>query len=172
MRVALSGYHVGEGHSGSYLWDGDRAGARYYNVMQTAAADGDNFRSGRWSPSSGQTEMTSYQANLFVQFHGLEVFGIFEDMKGVRIALDQHYTQTAVQALYRMGSFYVGGRYNNVSDNDGSSVNRMNLGGGWNMVDNVLIKLDYVTQNYKGEAHGDINGGKFSGLVVEAAISF
>ena len=47
VRGSVSGYHVGEGHSGSYLWGGDRAGARYYNVMQLASAEGDNFRSGR-----------------------------------------------------------------------------------------------------------------------------
>jgi hypothetical protein len=172
LRATLSGYHVGEGHSGSYLWDGDRAGARYYNVMQTADAEGDNFRSGRWSPGSGQTEMNSYMANLFLQFHGLEVFGIYETMKGVRGGNDQHFTQTALQAIYRLGSFYVGTRLNKVSDNNDSSVNRFNIGGGWYMVNNVLVKLDYVNQEYEGAAHGNIDGGKFNGLVLEAAISF
>lgn len=172
IRGSLSGFHAGEGHSGAYLWGGDRAGARYYNVMQTATATGDNFNSGRWTPGSGQTEMNSYMANLFAKYHGLEVFGIFESMKGVRNNADQHFTQTALQAIYRIGSFYVGTRLNKVSDNDGSTVNRTNIGGGWYMVDNVLIKLDYVTQKYDGPAHGEIDGGKFNGLVFEAAISF
>src|SRR5690554_8004791 len=39
LRATFSGYHVGEGHSGSTLWDGDRAGARYYNVMQVFDAN-------------------------------------------------------------------------------------------------------------------------------------
>lgn len=172
LRASLSGYHVGEGHSGSTLWDGDRAGARYYSVMQTAEAEGDNFRSGRWGPGSNQTEMNSYMANIFVQFHGLEVFGIYEIMKGVRNQADQHFTQTALQALYRLGDFYVGTRLNKVDNNDGSDVNRVNIGGGWYMVDNVIMKLDYVSQKYDGPAHGDIDGGKFNGLVLEAAISF
>jgi len=171
VRATLSGYHVGAGHSGSYLWDGDRAGARYYSVMQPLDAD-DNFRSGRWSPGSGQSEMNSYMANVFVKFHGLEVFGVYENMKGVKRELDQHFTQTAVQALYRIGAFYFGGRYNKVSDNNESAVTRTNIGGGWNMIENVLIKLDYVNQNYDGLAFGDIDGGNFEGLVVEAAISF
>ena len=172
VRATVSGYHVGEGHSGSYLWDGDRAGARYYDVMQTAAAEGDNFRSGRWSPGSGQTEMNSYMANLFVKFHGLEVFGVYEDMKGVKGGNDQHYTQTALQAIYRLGSFYFGTRLNKVSDNEDSKVTRTNVGGGWYMTNNVLVKLDYVNQEYDGVAHGDIDGGKFNGVVLEAAISF
>ncbi|WP_423128368.1 hypothetical protein [Gaoshiqia sp. Z1-71] len=172
VRASLSGYHVGEGHSGSTLWDGDRAGARYYNVMQLATAQADNFRSGRWGPGSGQTEMNSYMANLFVQLYGLELFGIYEDMKGVRAENDQHFTQTALQAIYPVGSFYLGTRLNKVSNNDGSKVTRTNIGGGWNMVKHVLVKLDYVNQKYSGPAHGAINGGKFNGLVLEAAISF
>lgn len=172
LRGTISGFHVGEGHSGAYLWGGDRAGARYYSVMQPVTASGDNFTSGRWTPGSGQTEMNSYMANLFAKFHGLELFGIFESMKGVRNNADQHYTQTALQAIYRIGSFYVGTRLNKVSDNNRSEVNRTNIGGGWYMVENVLVKLDYVTQKYEGPAHGNIDGGKFDGLVIEAAISF
>lgn len=172
VRATLSGIHAGEGHSGIYLWDGDRAGARYYNVMQTIGAS-DNYRSGRWSPGSGQSEMNTYMFNAFFGFKGLEVFGIYENMKGLKYGSDQHYTQSAIQALYHIGDFYLGTRYNKVSDNDGSDVTRMNFGGGWYMVDNVLVKLDYVTQEYNGPAHSDVvNGGKFSGMVIEAAISF
>lgn len=172
LRATVSGYHVGEGHSGSYLWGGDRAGARYYNVMQLATVTTDNYNSGRWSPGSGQTSMNSYMANLFVQFHGLELFGIYENMNGKKGETDQEFTQTAVQAIYRIGDFYLGTRFNNVSNNNGSKVNRTNFGGGWNMTNNILVKLDYVTQKYDGPAHGSIDGGKFNGLVLEAAISF
>ena len=172
LRATVSGYHVGEGHSGSYLWGGDRAGARYYNVMQLATVTTDNFNSGRWSPGSGQTSMNSYMANLFVQFHGLELFGIYENMNGKKGETDQEFTQTAVQAIYRLGDFYLGTRFNNVSNNNGSKVNRTNFGGGWNMTNNILVKLDYVTQKYDGPAQRSIDGGKFNGLVLEAAISF
>ena len=172
VRASFSGFHAPDGHSGAYLWDGDRAGARYYNVMQTAAAEGDNFRSGRWSPGSGQTKLNSYMANVFLQYKGLEVFGVYETMNGIRKGADQDFTQTAIQALYRIGSFYVGTRYNHVSDGLDSEVNRTNIGGGWFMTENVVVKLDYVNQKYDGPAHGDIDGGKFNGVVLEAAISF
>lgn len=172
VRATVSGFHVGEGHSGAYLWGGDRAGARYYSVMQAADAESDNFRSGQWGPFSGQSQMNSYMANLFVKFHGLEVFSIYETMKGVKRGADQNFTQTAVQAIYRLGSFYFGTRLNKVDNNDGSAVNRVNVGGGWNMTNNVLVKLDYVNQKYEGAAHGSIDGGKFNGVVLEAAISF
>ncbi|GAO31156.1 hypothetical protein JCM15548_13494 [Geofilum rubicundum JCM 15548] len=140
--------------------------------MQLMTAEGDNFRSGRWSPGANQTEMSSYMANLFVKFHGLEVFGIYETMNGVSRGNDQEFTQTALQGIYRFGDFYAGVRLNNVDNNDGSTVSRTNIGGGWNMVEYVQVKLDYVTQKYEGPAHGAIDGGKFNGLVLEAAISF
>ena len=170
VRASLSGYHVPDGHSGSTLWGGDRAGARYYGVMDTVG--GDNFKSGRWDPGSGQTKMNSYQANIFVQFHGLELFGLYETMKGVLRNADQHFTQTAVQAKYNYKTFYVATRYNTVNDNNGSTVTRLNVGGGWHMLESVVMKLDYVTQSYKGVAHGVIDGGKFNGVVLEAGISF
>lgn len=172
VRGTVSGFHVGEGHSGAYLWGGDRAGARYYSVMQAADAEGDNFTSGRWAPGSGQSQMNSYMANLFLQFHGLELFGIYEDMNGVRNGNDQNFTQTALQVVYHIGDFYAGTRLNKVSNNDGSTVNRTNIGAGWYMIDNIVMKLDYVIQKYDGPAHGDINEGQFSGIVFEAGISF
>jgi len=170
VRATASGYHVPEGHSGSYLWGGDRAGARYYSVMDTVG--GDNFRSGRWDPGSGQTKMTAIQGALFVQFQGLEVFGFYETMSGVSRGNDQNYSQIGAQLKYNIKSFYVAGRYNMVDNNAGSTVSRINLGGGWFMTPNVLVKLDYVTQSYMGAAHGHLDGGKFNGFVIEAAIGF
>ena len=170
VRGTVSGYHVPEGHSGSYLWGGDRAGARYYSVMDTVG--GDNFRSGRWDPASGQSQMTAIQGALTLGFKGLEVFGFYENMTGVRRGADQHFNQLGVQAKYAYKSFYVATRYNTVDNNEGSTVNRLNAGLGWFMTDNVVVKLDYVNQAYNGPAHGHLEGGTFNGLVFEAGISF
>lgn len=179
VRATVSGYHVPDGHSGSYLYDGDRAGARYYNVMDYwfINDDGerestDNFRSGRWSPGSQQTKMNNIMVNLFIKFGGLEVFGLFENSKGIRREVDQHFTQYAVQPIYRIGSFYGGVRYNSVIDNDGGAVERWNVGGGWNMNEYVIVKLEYVNQVYYGEVHGLGSGAKFNGLVLETAVYF
>lgn len=175
VRGSISGYMVPDGHSGSYLYNADRAGARYYDVMlwnDQSLMNAANRSTGRWDAGTGQTKMFSYMANLYVKFHGLELFGIYENETGVKRNADQHFTQTALQAIYTIGDFYVGTRLNNVSDNDGSSVNRVNIGGGWNMVNGVVVKLDYVNQKYTGPAHAKIDGGKFNGLVLEAAISF
>jgi len=170
LRGTVSGFHVPDGHSGAYLWGGDRAGARYYSVMDTI--DGDNFRSGRWDPSSGQSQMTTIQGALTVGFKGLEVFGFYENMTGMRRGADQHFNQLGVQAKYAYKSFFLATRYNTVDNNEGSTVNRLNVGGGWFMTENVVVKLDYVNQQYEGPAHGHLDGGMFSGLVFEAGISF
>lgn len=175
VRGTFSGYSVPEGHSSSYLWGGDRAGARYYDVMlwhDQSLMNASNYKTGRWDPASGQSEMFSYMLNLFVKYKGLEVFGIYENMNGKRRGADQNFTQTAIQATYTLGKFYVGTRYNTVSDNISSDISRFNLGGGFFMTDNVVMKLDYVTQDYNGPAHGAIDKGNFKGIVFEAAISF
>jgi len=171
LRFTTSGYHVPEGHSGSYLWGGDRAGARYYNVMQMYDAD-DNFRSGRWDPGSGQSQMNSFMFNLYTELYGLKLFGLYEIMAAEKRGAEQNFSQIGVQALYSIKDLYFGGRFNTVSDNDASSVNRINFGAGYFMTQNILVKLDYVNQTYSGPAHGAIDGGSFKGVVFEAAISF
>ena len=102
--------------------------------------------------------------NGFAKYKGLELFLVYEDMKGVKSGKDQHFTQSAIQALYRIGSFYIATRYNKVSDNedDESTVDRLNVGGGWFMTKNVVMKADYVKQNYDGPAHKYADGGSYN----------
>jgi hypothetical protein len=171
VRATVSGYHVPDGHVGSYLYRGDRAGARYYDVMDIVDENANDF-SGRWDPGSQQSKMNNIMVNVFVKYSGLEVFGLYENSKGIRREVDQHFTQYAIQPIYRMGSFYAGLRYNGVIDNDGGSVERWNIGGGWFMNDYVLMKLEYVDQTYYGAVHGLGAGAKFNGFVLETAIQF
>lgn len=179
FRATVSGYHVPEGHVGSYLYDGDRAGARYYGVMDYITTDPDgkpstvsNWRSGRWSPGSGQSKMNNIMGNVFFKYTGLELFGMYERSKGIKKEKGQKFTQIAVQALYRLGSLYAGSRFNIVDDGADSDVKRLNIGGGWNMTDNIIFKVDYVNQTYNGKAFVYGDGAKFSGIVIEAAIHF
>lgn len=176
IRATVSGYHVPDGHVGSYLWDGDRAGGRYYSVMDTIPNNyASNSRTGRWSPGSGQSKLLAIQGALTVQYDGIEFFGFYDYASGVRRGNDQLFNQIGTQLKYQYKSVYGAVRYNLVSDNAGSTVNRFNIGGGWFMTGNVLIKLEYVVQNYAGPAFDEgaynIDGGSFSGLVLEAGIS-
>jgi len=179
LRATISGYHNAKHHSGS-LYSGDRAGSRYYLVMvpQTnAATDVDpasKFTTGRWGPGSS-SEMNAYMVNLFASYKGLELFGTYETNSGKTAAkVDFEYDQYAIEALYRFGaekSFYVGGRYNSVSNGDDLSIDRIQLGTGWFMTRNVMAKVEYVDQTYNDFPNFGDDAG-FKGFMVETAISF
>jgi hypothetical protein len=183
LRVRLTGsFYNSPGYdNGQYLYSGDRTGARYYNVMQLYNAQ-DNFRSGRFSP--GFWKFTAFQVNPFVKWKGLEFFGVYEMVNGdqSKTATGGSYTQMGAELLYRIGKeekFYVGGRYNLVTGTDTSgaadkSIDRLNIGGGWFLTDNVMVKAEYVNQSYSGYGWlGSVfQGGRFNGAVIEAAISF
>ena len=158
-------------HGGTqYLYAGDRAGTRYYNVM-----DG-SFRAGRVNPEFG-TELTSFMVNPFLKYGGLEFFGIYENASGSN---DMTWNQYSGELIYRFGTdddLYIGGRYNTAdgkaATGEDVSVDRFQLGAGWFMTKNILMKAEYVNQDYNDYPAGDLlSGGNFKGFTLEAAISF
>lgn len=183
LRFRLTGsiYHTNKS-ANTYLYTADRAGSRYYLVMEaTGATPAANFRSGRFDPGL-RNELTSFMVNPFLKYGGLEFFGTYERATGKATAEpdERTFNQYAGELIYRFGNeenFYLGGRYNLV---DGEltagrnvDITRYNLAGGWFMTKNILAKLEYVNQEYNGFAPTDIrNGGGFNGLMFEAVISF
>lgn len=183
LRVRLTGsiYHTNKS-ANAYLYSGDRAGSRYYMVLEPeGATSSGNFTSGRFNPGF-RNELTSFMINPFVKYHGLEFMGTYERATGKASAEAEKrsFNQFATELLYRFGAwenFYVGGRYNLV---DGEmigghdvEISRFNLGAGWFMTRNVLAKVEYVSQKYDGFPETDLkHGGKFDGVMLEAVISF
>ncbi len=180
LRFTVSGYHSPNHHFGS-LYNGDRAGSRYYLVMNrvtNSANDVDitkNHTSGSWSP--GFTDRNNaFMANLFTRYKGFEVFGTFETMSGTNLggsSLDL--SQYAAEGLYRFGSdeqFYCGLRYNRAWNKNDQDITRFQAAAGWHMLESVLLKLEYVNQDYNGfdTLYGSEAG--FKGMMIEAAISF
>lgn len=181
LRITGSAYANNGTTTGTWLYGGDRAGSRYYNVMAQPAPAVKNDFEGRFNPVFKQ--MTAFQLNPFVKFRGLEFFGVLESVSNSEEEGDGQFTQLAGELLYRFGGkeqFYIGGRYNDVSGkskaSDTSEINitRMNVGGGWFMTNNIIVKMEYVDQKYKsGYAEtSKYNGGEFHGFNIEAAISF
>lgn len=181
VRARLTGsvYHSTEQGTRDYLYGGDRAGARYYNILQVAGQDASDFLP-RFNP--GFAYQTAVQVNPFVKVRGAEFFGVFERSMG-GADTDGGYTQLGGELLYRFGArenVYLGGRYNTVtgSRTDGGAevdIQRVNVGGGWFLTPNVLAKAEYVKQTYDGAAYvgnAQFQGAEFSGVVLEAAISF
>jgi len=194
LRLRLTGsmYHTAQTER-AYLYAADRAGSRYYFVMeQEGATSQANFRSGRFDPADTTigslynptpwTKMTAFMVNPFVKYKGLEFFGLAEFTSGKRTSETdtRDATQFAGELLYRFGAkenFYVGGRYNTVSaklfTTEDVTIDRFNVGAGWFMTNNILVKLEYVNQTYDGyNVDSVFHEGKFNGFVAEAVISF
>ncbi len=184
LRVRLTGsiYTTG-GSNRNTLWGGDRAGSRYYFVMEnTLATPAAQFTSGRLNPN--QTDnITAMVLNPFVKYKGVELFGNFEQSTGSARNETENRTwnQWATDMVYRFGSqekFYVAGRYNRVNGpllvaGPEVSMERTQIGGGWFVTKNILAKLEYVNQQYTGFEATDIrNGGRFRGLMLEGVIGF
>ncbi len=177
FRLTGSVYHTGQSQR-TFLYAGDRAGARYYNILTDSSSE---FRIPRFDPAFSN-ELTAFMINPFVKYKGLEFFGVFENASGKAQAETDRRTfnQYSAELLYRFGKnedFYFGGRYNHVTGetNQGEDVDisRINVGGGWFLTRNVLTKLEYVRQTYDGFNNTSVfHEGEFSGLMLEAVISF
>ena len=114
------------------LLGGDRAGSRYYLVMESATATAAaNAFSGRINPGF-KDNITAFVLNPFIKIKGIEVFGTYELAKGnnqiengelqstdaAQPALEKlgkrQFTQYAVDILYRFAhdKLYIGSKYN------------------------------------------------------------
>ena len=181
VRLTTSLYKKDRSSSGT-LTSGDRAGSRYYSVIEPV---GSSETANAWSGAiqSGMRNMvTAVVVNPFVKVGGVELFGNVETMTGAAGTEIKRRTlrQLAGEGLYRFASnkLYVGGRINSVHgqlagiSND-ISVKRSQLGGGWFVTPNVLTKVEFVRQNYEAFPTSDIrSGGKFEGFVVEGVVAF
>ena len=191
VRTRLTGslYRISKS-PGSTLYAGDRAGSRFYSVLEnTASTESGNFTSGLINPQFRRS-VTALQLNPFVKVAGLELFGVAERAKGMNSATEatQRTTkQYAIDGVYRFlprEQAYVGARYNTVSSdlNFGSgatattvnvNVDRVEAGAGLFVTPNILLKAELVRQNYDDFPTTDIrNGGKFSGFMIEGTVAF
>jgi hypothetical protein len=182
-RFRLTGSVYAKAKSSSNtLYSGDRAGSRYYDVLEnTASTESTQAWSGAIQPGF-KSEVHALVVNPFVKYRGLELFGNIERAKG-RAATepaDRTWHQNVGEVVYRFlgEQVYVGGRYNTAwgelagVSND-VKVNRYQLGGGWFVTPNVLAKAEYVNQKYLDFPTTDIrNGGKFNGLMIEGVVAF
>jgi hypothetical protein len=184
LRVRLTGsmYKADKAMSNT-LYGGDRAGSRYYYVLEnTAATETAQKDSGLINPGF-KNKVTAFQMNPFVKFQGFELFGVVERAEGKASteATERIWKQYALDAVYRFlpdEKLFVGARYNRahgeltgISGDVGA--NRWQVGGGWFLTPNVLAKVEYVNQKYFGYPASNIkNGGAFNGMMLEGVIAF
>ncbi len=187
VRLRLTGsIYTTQSSNTNHIYSGDRSGSRYYLVMVppgVGAGDRGVFPSGRYSPGFSD-EVTSLMFNTFLKAGGFELFGTFETSQGRAHSESpdnkRNMSQFAADVLYRIGAnenFYIGGRYNTVTADDPSGaeigIDRIQLGAGWFVTNNILFKLEYVNQNYNDFPAGNIlEEGNFNGIMIEAAVGF
>ncbi len=193
LRLRLTGSYYtnpSSGGSGLTLFGGDRTGSNYQNVMEKVPYGSANPAStavafsGRLNPGFSK-KLSALMFNGFVKYSGFEVFGTYEIAKGrTKNEVDtRNFNQFAIDGLYRFGSkenVYVGAKYNTLSGRlagaaftDDITVNRTAFAAGWFLTRNILLKGEYVIQNYNDFPTTDFrSSGKFSGVVIEAIVGF
>jgi hypothetical protein len=193
VRFAAS-YYTNKSSGGQTLYAGDRTGSNYFMALEkvgsTASAQ---FSSGRINPGFSK-KVDAIQLNAFAKAKGLELFGTYEVAEGrTKSETDSRkVSQYAIDAIYRFGAaenLFVGVRYNSLDYRPANvaaagtvpaliytkdvKVNRLAFGAGWFVTKNVLLKGEYVKQQYKDLTVGDFrNGGEFSGYMVQAVVGF
>lgn len=191
VRVRLSGsfYHNNSSAgSGLTLYNGDRTGSNYQNIMEkgipgSLPASTTMYSSGRFNPGFTK-KVNAFMFNGFLKASGLELFATYETASGrsKTETANRKMTQIAGDIIYRFGKeedVFLGLRYNAVTaalagfTTGDVKVNRLAIAGGWFLTKNVLLKAEYVNQQYKDFPVADYrNGGKFSGYVIEAVVGF
>jgi hypothetical protein len=182
IRLTGSGYTTDKSISNT-LYGGDRAGSRYYFVMEnTLASVSSNFTSGSFNPGF-RYNVTSFVINPFIKFRWIELFGMYETSTGKSSTenADRNVQQIAADLIFRFGTnekFYLAGRYNEVTGEASGIVNSISIkryqaGAGWFITKNILAKVEYVDQRYTGYPEDHIlYMGKFSGIMLEGVIAF
>lgn len=203
-RLSASIYSDG-GSPNQTLYYGDRAGSQYFMVMEANRSlileEGipkgigqstyrNNKDSGRFNPLF-LSNVSSFMANLFLKFHGLELFGTYEQAKGRTYyeknfitgadLPDRKLSQVAAELVYRFGAnerAFIGARYNSATVRPqfaqaDSKINRIAVSAGWLPLDYLMIKAEYVTQKYEDFSASDYrHEGEFSGFVLQACVGF
>ncbi|GAA3951720.1 hypothetical protein GO495_12655 [Chitinophaga oryziterrae] len=200
VRVSAS-YYGNQSSGGNVLYGGDRSGSNYQFAMEENSANPSSTTgagtplafSGRFNPGFSK-KVNAVMLNGFLKAKGLELFGTYETASG-RTASEtstRSANQYAVDAVYRFlkdEKLFIGARYNAVSARLANNaagtgagaivytgdvkVNRFAAAAGWFLTRNVLLKGEYVIQQYKDFPVADYRaGGQFNGYVIEAVVGF
>jgi hypothetical protein len=192
VRFTVSPYLNPKNNAGGTLYNSDRAGARYFSVLVPAQVVSGTAPDQALAPNSTGTDITANQSNghwgpgntyqdkslmmnLFATYRRAELFTTFETASGTNVLNGPKFTynQFAVEGLYHLGDkeqYYLGARYDEVTNQLSQSVNRIQLAAGWYLTKNIILKAEYVDQKYNVPAY-TANAG-FKGLMVESGISF
>lgn len=176
------------GGSALQMFSGNRSGERYAGVMGGGQAPGNVFPQAGEQVTAAQFDVT-YDDDAFP----IKVYGHIgrtqdKDINGNAAGTPEetwnYYTGDVVYKF--TPALYGAVRYSgattdmlNGRETDGK-VNRLQVGGGFWLTRNMLMKLEYVTQKYRGFRQGDMvnnniqawRNPEFDGFVAEVSFAF
>ena len=193
QSVRLSGSVFNVNHSDSAsstatLFSGNRSGERYGAVLGGGQAPGDILPGKGKRILAYQGDLTYDAANVPLKLYGHVGMTKDRDTNGPAAGRPQEcWNYFAAEAKYNLtktlyGAVRYSGAYadklNDVKS-DGK-VDRIQIGGGLWMTKNILVKVEWVDQKYRGFASGDVvNNGiaawrnpEFKGMVSEVSFAF
>jgi hypothetical protein len=182
VRLTASNYRI-EKSPANTLYGGDRAGSRYWFVLENTAATSNNQASSGLISPGFSYKVNALMINPYIEVKGLELFGVIEKNKGRNATetAEREFTQYAIDGVYRFlenDKLFVGARYNTVEGRLANftsdiSADRYQLGAGWFITPTVVLKGEYVNQKYNDFPTTDIrNGGRFKGFMIEGVVAF
>jgi len=176
------------GGSGLQMFSGNRSGERYAGVMGGGQAPGDVFPQAGEKFSAAQFDLTYDADNFPIKLYGHVGRTQDKDINGSAAGTPEetwnYYTGDVVYKI--TPALYAAARYSAATtdmlggrETDGK-VNRIQVGGGFWVTRNMLMKLEYVTQKYTGFRQGDMVNNNiqawrdpaFKGFVAEVSFAF
>jgi predicted porin len=176
------------GGSALQMFSGNRSGERYAGVMGGGQAPGNVFPQAGKDFSAAQFDLTYDDASSPVKLYGHYGRTQDKDINGSAAGTpEETWNYYAGDVVYKITpALYAAARYSSASTamlagraTDGK-VNRIQVGGGFWLTKNLLMKLEYVTQKYSGFREGDMVNNNiqawrdpaFNGFVTEVSFAF
>lgn len=175
------------GGSQMQMFTGNRSGERYAGVLGGGQAPGNVFPQAGEKFSAAQFDVT-FDNGSPVKLYGH--YGRTQDLDINGSAAgtpEEKWSYYAGHAVYNFtptlyGAVrYSGAQANKLAGNDSDgTVQRIQVGGGFWLTKNLLLKVEYVQQNYNGFREGQIvnnniqawKNPEFSGVISEVSFSF
>jgi len=176
------------GGSALQMFSGNRSGERYAGVLGGGQAPGGVFPQAGEKFSAAQIDLTFKDAKFPVEFYSHVGRTQDKDINGSAVGTpEKTWNNFAGNVVYRLTpAVYLASRYSSATTDmlaghatDGK-VDRIQLGGGLWLTKNMLAKVEYVTQKYRGFVQGDmVNNNiqawrdpEFDGFVAEVSFAF
>jgi predicted porin len=176
------------GGSALQMFSGNRSGERYAGVLGGGQAPGNVFPQGGEKFSAAQVDLTYDDASFPIKLYGHVGRTQDKDINGSAAGNpEETWNYFAGDVVYKITpALYAAARYSGATtemltgrETDGK-VSRIQVGGGFWLTKNMLMKLEYVTQKYEGFRQGDmVNNNiqawrdpEFDGFVAEVSFAF